>query len=179
MEVFGSFRMMLPPIYSKGQHNTEDSFAPRNDDEAQTLRTVDALGRDYVVDFFHSAPVPLVPPPFHRDVSPDLVAFALPSKPPLYSTTRLFVHVRPLPPALPLLTSLHSRLHSDAVASLPKLRTGKEVQTMIADWTVLMRPVLAAQDSCLGCHTTAKRGDTLGVMVYAVRNTPSNTVSKP
>lgn len=179
MEVFGRSRMVLPPSYPKGEHNTSDSFAPQNDEEDQTLRTADALNRDYIVDFFHCAPVPPVPLPFHQSASAALVSPELPSEAPLYSTTRLFVHIRPLPAAPPALTALHSRLRSDAVASLPKLRAGKEVQTISADWTVLMRPILAAQSSCLSCHSTAKKGDTLGVMVYAVRNTPTNTVSKP
>lgn len=179
MEVFGRSRMMVSPSYPKGQHNTRDSFAPRNDDEDQTLRTADALSRDYIVDFFHCAPVPPVPLPFHQSASAALVSPELPSEAPLYSTTRLFVHIRPLPSALPMLTSLHSRLRSEAVAALPKLRAGKEVKITSADWTVLLRPVLAAQSSCLSCHTTAKKGDTLGVMVYAVRSTPSSTVSKP
>ena len=179
MLTFGASRMMVSPSFPKGQHNTSDSFAPRNDEENQTLRTADALNRDYVIDFFHCAPIPPVPPPSHQSASAALVSPELPSEAPLYSTTRLFVHVRPLPSAPLMLTSLHSRLRSEAVTALPKLRAGKEVQTSGSDWTVLMRPVLAAQDSCLSCHTTAKKNDTLGVMVYAVRNTPVNTVSKP
>ena len=38
----------------------------------------------------------------------------------------------------------------------------------LGNWRLVLRPVLASRDSCLGCHAGAKRGDTLGVMVYAV-----------
>ena len=57
------------------------------------------------------------------------------------------------------------------LAVLPKLMKGQEQQAEAKEWSVLMRPVLAAKQECLNCHTTAKLGDTLGVMVYAVRKT--------
>lgn len=48
--------------------------------------------------------------------------------------------------------------------SLAQLKRGADAETTSGNWLVLMRPVRAARDSCLGCHA----GDTLGVMVYAV-----------
>ena len=62
-------------------------------------------------------------------------------------------------------------IEKKAIAVLPKLMRGQEQYTETKDWGVLMRPVLAAKQECLDCHTTAKRGDTLGVMVYAIRKT--------
>ena len=62
-------------------------------------------------------------------------------------------------------------LEKKAITALPKLMKGQEQQAETKDWHILMRPVLAAKQECLDCHTKAKMGDTLGVMVYAVRKT--------
>jgi hypothetical protein len=53
-------------------------------------------------------------------------------------------------------------------SSLPQLKQGSAVETESGNWLVAMRPVRAERIACLGCHAGAKRGDTLGVMVYAV-----------
>ena len=60
--------------------------------------------------------------------------------------------------------------HLSGVArpALTELRQGNEVDKDLGNWCVVMRPVRAWQNSCLGCHAGAKRGDTLGVMIYAV-----------
>ena len=52
--------------------------------------------------------------------------------------------------------------------SLPALRRGQGQTVDYQNWLVVMRPVLATHASCVGCHEGARRGDTLGVMVYAV-----------
>ncbi len=52
--------------------------------------------------------------------------------------------------------------------ALAELRQGNGVDKDLGNWCVVMRPVRAWQNSCLGCHAGAKRGDTLGVMIYAV-----------
>lgn len=51
---------------------------------------------------------------------------------------------------------------------LTSLKRGGEAETERGNWLVVMRPVRASRDSCLNCHAGAKRGDTLGVMVYAI-----------
>lgn len=51
---------------------------------------------------------------------------------------------------------------------LDPLKHGRPVQTDYENWVVVMRPVRALHSSCLTCHAGAQRGDTLGVMVYAV-----------
>lgn len=51
---------------------------------------------------------------------------------------------------------------------LAGLRQGRPAQTDYENWVVVMRPVRALRQSCINCHAGTKRGDTLGVMVYAV-----------
>ena len=65
-----------------------------------------------------------------------------------------------------------------AVKALPQLRDGKEFRASDAKWETLMRPVLASKQECLSCHKTSKIGDTLGVMVYAVRKAKRNESTK-
>lgn len=60
-------------------------------------------------------------------------------------------------------------IEKGAVGALSQLRAGKEYRMSRPGWDVLMRPVLASKQECLGCHEGSRPGDTLGVMVYAVR----------
>jgi hypothetical protein len=39
------------------------------------------------------------------------------------------------------------------------------------EWTVSLRPLRASNAGCIQCHTSAKIGDTLGVAVYAYKQT--------
>lgn len=71
-----------------------------------------------------------------------------------------------------------SGVHLDK-AVLPEiaaLRRGNGVDKDFGNWRVVLRPVRADHEACLGCHAGAKRGDTLGVMVYAV---DKNTIRLP
>ena len=73
-------------------------------------------------------------------------------------------------------------IEKKAAEVLPKLMAGQSQRTESAKWEVLMRPVLASKQVCLSCHTEAKQGDTLSVMVYAVRknvSTASATADRP
>jgi hypothetical protein len=64
---------------------------------------------------------------------------------------------------------LARRWENTALAQLPRLRRGESVSLAVGDWRLFLRPVRADQAACLNCHTGAKRGDTLGVMLYAVQ----------
>jgi hypothetical protein len=64
--------------------------------------------------------------------------------------------------------TLHGRLWIAALSALPQLRKGDEATTSAGVWSVTLRPVKATQQSCIGCHRGAKKGDTLGVLMYAV-----------
>lgn len=61
-----------------------------------------------------------------------------------------------------------------AIAALPQLMAGKQHHTADDAWAILMRPVPASNQERLNCHTNAKLGATLGVMVYAVRKIKTN-----
>ena len=52
--------------------------------------------------------------------------------------------------------------------SVVRARQGEKTSDEIGSYLVALRPV-KAQASCLGCHGRAKTGDTLGVLVYAVK----------
>ncbi len=69
-------------------------------------------------------------------------------------------------------------IQKTATDALPALLKGRPQEKAAGDWLVVMRPVRASTLSCLGCHSGAKRGDTLGVMVYAVGNKAVRNVSK-
>ncbi len=69
-------------------------------------------------------------------------------------------------------------IEKKAIKALPVLMTGREQRTHDGEWNVLMRPVRAFKPECLSCHTTEKPGATLGVMVYAVRDTRRDEVAK-
>lgn len=72
-------------------------------------------------------------------------------------------------------------LEKEANKVLPRLMAGREYRTENTHWDVLMRPVLASKTACLSCHKGKRLGDTLGVMVYAVRKnrSPSAVASSP
>jgi len=65
-----------------------------------------------------------------------------------------------------------AKIEKQSFAALPTLMKGKEHRVTQSGWDVLLRPVLASKQECLGCHESSRLGDTLGVMVYAVRATP-------
>jgi len=62
----------------------------------------------------------------------------------------------------------NAQLKPVVTAHLVTLRQGQSAQANYQNWVVVMRPVRALHPGCITCHAGAKRGDTLGVMVYAV-----------
>ena len=57
---------------------------------------------------------------------------------------------------------------------LPAVKRGRPVNVEYGGWLVALRPVRAEHASCIGCHVGAHRGDTLGVMIYAVNKAKSD-----
>lgn len=62
-------------------------------------------------------------------------------------------------------------VQSLCVKALPKLKQGESVDAETGKWLVAMRPIRALKASCISCHAGAHKGDTLGVMVYAISKT--------
>ena len=62
----------------------------------------------------------------------------------------------------------NAHLKPVVTAHMMTLKQGLPAQADYQNWVVVMRPVRALHQGCIMCHAGAKRGDTLGVMVYAV-----------
>ena len=62
----------------------------------------------------------------------------------------------------------NAHLKPVVTAHMATLKQGLPAQADYQNWVVVMRPVRALHQGCITCHVGAKRGDTLGVMVYAV-----------
>ena len=52
---------------------------------------------------------------------------------------------------------------------LNEARSGKEVTFSEKGWKFVLRPIRAESAACLSCHTDAKKGETLGALVYMLR----------
>ena len=61
-----------------------------------------------------------------------------------------------------------------ALSQLPRMKKGLGATAEFESWYVAMRPVRALKPSCIGCHQGAKRGETLGAMLYFVAPKPTN-----
>lgn len=169
---FGMTRLI--PVASGHQSvGFYDDFRTSTPAEAALLAAADAPHHPYIMAFLHcthvSGHVPGrfgtrpdgVPRPWLARITSR--AFALPLSP---------EHVQAsMERDMPL-------IQKTATDALPALREGKSQGKSAGDWLVVMRPVRASTDTCLGCHAGARRGDTLGVMVYAVRNKAVRSVGK-
>jgi len=156
---FGAFRIVFRKHAGIVQLKVD---SPR---EQEIIANVNAANRDYVISLLHCAP------------KPDRGVYAVtPRLQMLYfnqqSVTPPWDGYNSTPTAVTQQTGFDVHPVQDkAVAVLPELMAGREHRTVDASWAVLMRPVRASKQECLTCHTQAKPGATLGVMVYAVRIT--------
>jgi hypothetical protein len=127
--------------------------------ERSLFRRVNAAHRPYVIAFLHCAHKP------GRDLltkTRDTADLTRPSLQTLASATATSDGTQKL------FDWSDTHLEKAVLPSLSVLRQGTGTDRDFGNWRLIMRPVQASRDSCLGCHTGAKRGDTLGVMVYAV-----------
>lgn len=154
--------------------------------EAALLASADAPRRPYLMGFLHCAHVPgkavdappvLTAPGLPFEGAPNPLP---PSLPKPYLAALLFRTFAPAPDRNDIVArkeadaaaeAKYALIQKTATEALPALLQGKAQEKTAQGWLVVMRPVRASQDSCLSCHTGAKRGDTLGVMVYAVGST--------
>ena len=190
MVVFGVSRMANDP--STRQHIS--SMSAENPAEAATLAKISSNRRDYLVAFLHCASVPrdrsqasLLPlpgqsvvfgsssqaPPVRPQISSQFVLSAMrpaPASP--YLTPIIAFHHTSSTSSIQQMISRQQRALVQAQKALPLLEQGHQIsQTADGGWALLLSPIRVSSDACLGCHIGAKRGDTLGVMVYAVSNT--------
>lgn len=176
--VFGLSRVVIV-----NSHQSVANFTPHNATERSLMVQASSANRDYAIAFLHCAHVPGQVPAELAGRDPVCSLRTNPYNPQT-SLTLLDVYQPTLSPkssqqlsaweynsivAEPYI-SMRQNFLKVAAAKLPQLRKGKKVETSTGDWIVYLRAIPAAQASCLGCHTTAKKGDTLGVMVYAVRS---------
>ena len=181
--VFGTGRVVSPV---RG-HVGATYFEPKTPHETALWKTANQAKLPYVMGFLHCAHVPghftdkqPAPDAFSTELGTNF-AGPDPYHPAIYSFVRLStMYPASDTPAAP--TDWEQRglqekaedksFQTAALKALPALMKGKGQETTQGDFLVVMRPVLAAKDSCLSCHIGAKKNETLGVMVYAVRNTP-------
>ena len=128
-------------------------------EEKQIIANVNAANRDYTINLLHCAPRP-----------PQTYSSAEPRLEMLYYNQDHGLRPRRVQrdPAAEERADF-GEVRELAVQSARELRAGHERRMETASWQVLMRPVLATKQACLGCHTEARIGDTLGAMVYTVR----------
>lgn len=156
---FGAIRI----VYRK--HAGVVQLKVDTDEEKQQIANINATDRDYAISLFHCAPKP------NRTYVSEKLELLY------FNQNRLAQDWdRPLFTAEAQKLVDKNRLDFEALEksahdALKALQAGKEKRTKQGDWSVLMRPVLAAKPECLSCHKDAKPSATLGVMVYAVRNT--------
>jgi hypothetical protein len=127
--------------------------------EKRRFRRVNAAHRPYVIAFLHCAHKP------GRDLlskTRDKEEAPIPSLQTLAAATATDTGSQKL------WDWSDTHLEKAVLPDLPVLRQGTGMDRDLGNWRLVLRPVRASRDSCLGCHAGARRGDTLGVMVYAV-----------
>jgi hypothetical protein len=168
----------LSRIMTISGHEKVARFTPQDENEKRLMAKVQTAGREYVVAFLHCAHVPGRYPEI-RDAKGKVVAEEQKGSASLHPHLTSLFASSPGKEKPEMLASRPLGLEGKGmknvekvvIDALPKLKKGKDVEADSAKWLVVMRPVTASQDSCLKCHTGAKAGDTLGVMVYAVSKT--------
>jgi len=165
MQVFGVGRVVT---MSKeiGGHYGVAQFSPQDPREAGLCYQLDASKRSYVIAFLHCAHVP----GFSQDGRGGRISTENGrSHPYLRFLTAGPTNILSKPQTMD--SASYVAMSKAAMDALPSLQRGEGEESAAGNWLVVMRPVCVAKDSCLTCHTGAKRGATLGVMVYAVSNT--------
>lgn len=170
---FGLTRLIpaVPGHPSVGFFGAFPTYSPR---ETALLASADAVHRPYVIAFLHCAHVPGALAPKTAQALPQVIPPAAPIKMASNipsSLTTIIVKGSSSDPQHSYSEKTQSLLRQTAFHALPAALKGRNVETQTSGWTVFLRPVSAFQNSCLTCHAGAKRGDTLGVMVYAVSST--------
>ena len=154
-------------------HPTFDDMDVETKHERRLFRTVRQAGHSYIIGMLHCAHKP----GHHVNVNPAEEPVPDPILNPTYKA----------------ITSVNSTDHkagksfnwaNDHLTKVlrpyaARLQAGQDLTAVYGGWLVVMKPIHAAHDSCLGCHVGAKRGDTLGVMIYSInQKTTDNKLSQ-
>ena len=157
---FGVDRVLL------AGHDTAHGLAAENAGERRKFQQVNAAHRPYVIAFLHCAHKPGQ----YRHSKEHGDGMTDPSVETLAAETATEDGVGKL------WDWSDANLDKAVLPEVATLRRGAGVDKDFGNWRVVLRPVRADREACLSCHAGAKRGDTLGVMVYAV---DKNTVHLP
>ena len=129
--------------------------------EKQIIANVNAANRDYAICLLHCVSKP---PLDYWPTNPNLDLL-------YFNQQQVITNSDYYPPDTIATKQLDfETIEKQAISVIPALMAKSEQRVLTRDWEVLMRPV-PARRACLSCHAGAKNGDTLGVMVYAVRKT--------
>ncbi len=140
-------------------HDNVYGLTSQTSAERRKFRQVNAAHRPYVIAFLHCAHKP----------GEDLITHTRDKQGTFTPSLQTLAAVTATEPGTEKLMAWSDATLSKAVLpSLPVLRQGVGVDRDFGNWQVVLRPVRALRSSCLACHAGVKRGDTLGVMVYAV-----------
>ena len=164
---FGQFRLVTRKHAGIVQLKVESPA------EHQLIANINATKNDYVVNLLHCV---AIPPYSTAQIEPRLQMLYFNQEQIAPSTYLGFQSTRPEDSE-----KRHFALEAiekKAKTALPTLMKGKEYRTKESEWSVLMRPVVASKQECLSCHNSKKIGDTLGVIVYAVRAPKSENQKK-
>lgn len=58
--------------------------------------------------------------------------------------------------------------------TIPTLKRGRKVEQETVNWFVTISPIGADDATCLACHRGAKKGETLGALIYLVHRKPAD-----
>jgi hypothetical protein len=163
---FGAFRI----VYRK--HAGIVQLKVDTPQEQEAIANVNNAHRDYIIGLLHCAPIP---ESSRSVVTPKLQLLYFNQKPLVDASTYYQGPGRQV--AADNQFDLEA-VQAQAVEAIRQLRAGKEQRAGDDSWAVLMRPVRASTQECLNCHTEAKPGATLGVMVYAVRKSRNDATAK-
>lgn len=180
MRNFGMSRLL--PI--AGGHMVSGQLVLHSKQEQELFQKAKDSGRDFAIGFFHCAHVPGKPADPLRPDRPNgvkTIQFTGGRKPgvrpsqeePSYRLSNVSIYMPHLSETgMPSFRQEYQKMQDEmgkaAQKALPILMKGQGAQQESGDWVIVERPVRALKDSCLKCHEGAKKGDTLGVLTYAV-----------
>jgi len=165
----GRFGVMRVDIIGHQNVENGDELTPK---EKRLAKTLKRAKRDYVVGFSH---LPHSKGVFVRRKHPDPDETTSVSISEGRPFATLYAQVKGRvtetdDPVLHRWEDQHFRTFKAIVKSkIRRLNRGKSQEVTQGDWLVVMKPISADKPACLSCHNGAKRGDTLGAMIYIVR----------